>query len=77
MPRKTAVKTKDKKTRKRKMQKYARLRGMKDVLPEEYKYWELAQKKASDLAAAYGFLVSRLAAASRPTTAAFTRRRRR
>ena len=33
----------------------SRLRGMKDVLPDEYKYWSLVIKKASELAKAYGF----------------------
>lgn len=33
----------------------SRLRGMKDVLFEEYKYWDLVLKKATDLASAYGF----------------------
>jgi histidyl-tRNA synthetase len=34
---------------------YQRLRGMKDVLFEEYRYWELVVNKALDLAAIYGF----------------------
>lgn len=33
----------------------SRLRGMKDVLPDEYKYWSLVIKKASELAKFYGF----------------------
>jgi len=33
----------------------SRLRGMKDILPEEYKYWHLVIKKASELSKAYGF----------------------
>lgn len=33
----------------------SRLRGMKDILPDEYKYWNLIIKKASDLSKAYGF----------------------
>lgn len=33
----------------------SRLRGMKDVLPDEYKYWNLVIKKASELAKFYGF----------------------
>lgn len=32
-----------------------RLRGMKDILPDEYKYWNLVIKKASELSKAYGF----------------------
>ncbi len=35
--------------------KFFRLRGMKDVLPKEYKYWHLVVRKASELAKAYGF----------------------
>ena len=34
---------------------FARLRGMKDVLFDEYRYWDLVFKKANDLARAYGF----------------------
>jgi len=33
----------------------SRLRGMKDVLPDEYKYWNLVIKKATELSKAYGF----------------------
>jgi histidyl-tRNA synthetase len=33
----------------------SRLRGMKDVLFDEYRYWDLVLKKATDLASAYGF----------------------
>ncbi|MDD4901230.1 MAG: histidine--tRNA ligase [Patescibacteria group bacterium] len=33
----------------------SRLRGMKDVLPEEYRYWNLVIKKATELAKSYGF----------------------
>lgn len=33
----------------------SRLRGMKDILPDEYKYWQLIFKKASELSKAYGF----------------------
>jgi len=33
----------------------SRLRGMKDVLPDEYKYWNLVIKKASELSKSYGF----------------------
>lgn len=39
----------------RRKTKFNRLRGMKDVLFEEYRYWELLKKKASDLALYYGF----------------------
>ena len=33
----------------------SKLRGMKDILFEEYKYWDLVIKKASDFALLYGF----------------------
>src|SRR3989338_714393 len=33
----------------------SRLRGMKDVLPDEYKYWNLVIKKATELSKAYCF----------------------
>jgi len=33
----------------------SRLRGMKDILPDEYKYWSLVIKKASELSRSYGF----------------------
>jgi histidyl-tRNA synthetase len=36
-------------------EKFARLRGMKDIIFEENKYWDLVLKKASDLAETYGF----------------------
>jgi len=36
-------------------EKFARLRGMKDVVFEENKYWDLIVKKATDLANAYSF----------------------
>jgi histidyl-tRNA synthetase len=35
--------------------KYSRLRGMKDILFDEYKYWDLVIKKASELAKIYSF----------------------
>ncbi len=41
--------------RTKKAQKFSRLRGMKDVLFEEYRYWDLVIRKASELAKAYGF----------------------
>lgn len=34
---------------------FSRLRGMRDILFEEYKYWDLVINKASDLAKVYGF----------------------
>jgi len=36
-------------------EKFARLRGMKDITFDEGKYWDLVVKKASDLATVYGF----------------------
>lgn len=33
----------------------SRLRGMKDILPEEYRYWDVVKSKAEDLAEIYGF----------------------
>jgi histidyl-tRNA synthetase len=35
--------------------RYVRLRGMKDITFDEYKYWELVIKKATELAKAYSF----------------------
>ncbi len=34
---------------------FSLLRGMKDVLPDEYKYWNLISRKGNELAKAYGF----------------------
>lgn len=34
---------------------FSRLRGMKDILFDEYKYWDLVIKKATELARAYSF----------------------
>jgi histidyl-tRNA synthetase len=42
-------------SKKKKIKRLHRLRGMKDVLFSESKYWELVVKKAKDLAAVYGF----------------------
>ncbi|MCK5320140.1 histidine--tRNA ligase, partial [Candidatus Parcubacteria bacterium] len=39
----------------RRNNRFSRLRGMKDVLFDEYKYWDLIIRKASDLADFYGF----------------------
>ena len=33
----------------------AKIKGMKDVLPEEYKYWQLVNRKAQELAKIYNF----------------------
>lgn len=59
MPRKKIDKTKESKPKKRESKKdqdkFSRLRGMKDVLFDEYNYWELVIKKATELAKAYSF----------------------
>lgn len=56
MPKKAAPKnTVVKPKKERKKTKFGKLRGMKDVLSEEHKYWQLLQKKAADLALFYGF----------------------
>ncbi len=46
---------KEKDFRVRRSEKYSRLRGMKDILFDEYKYWNLVLKKATDLSATYSF----------------------
>lgn len=33
----------------------AKIKGMKDILPDEYKYWHLVNRKASELAKLYNF----------------------
>jgi len=45
---------KDKKSQSKKY-KFTKLRGMKDILPEEYKYWDLVIRKATELSKAYDF----------------------
>lgn len=58
MPRKAAsTKAKDeaKIKKPRKPQRFSKLRGMKDVMVKEGKYWSLIMKKAEDLAQIYGF----------------------
>ena len=42
-------------TKKQRERRIPRLRGMRDILFEEYKYWELALRKADDLAKTFGF----------------------
>ncbi len=49
------IEEKNKEPRIRTSQKYTRLRGMKDILFDEYRYFDLLKKKASQLAAYYGF----------------------
>ncbi len=34
---------------------FSRLRGMKDITSEDYKYWDLVMRKAEDLASVYSF----------------------
>lgn len=41
--------------KKKKSKSFSRLRGMKDILFDEYRYWQLVTKKAADLATAYSF----------------------
>ncbi len=41
--------------RKRGRKRFSRLRGMKDILFDEFKYWNLVYKKATELARIYGF----------------------
>ena len=59
MSRKSIKKIVDKETKKefkpKRSDKYSRLRGMKDILFDEYKYWDLVVKKATDLSTIYGF----------------------
>ena len=58
MPRKATKTTKKKleaRNKTKKPGKYSRLRGMKDILFDEYRYFDLVIKKARDLAAIYGF----------------------
>lgn len=41
--------------RKKGRKRFSRLRGMKDILFDEFKYWDLVYKKATELARTYGF----------------------
>ncbi len=52
---KTSIKIGGKKTKKSNKKDFSRLRGMKDILFDEHKYWDLVTKKATELAKAYGF----------------------
>ncbi len=45
----------EKASRSRKNRFISRLRGTKDILPDEYKYWNLVIKKATELSRSYGF----------------------
>lgn len=55
MPRIAKEKINKEPVRMRKPVRFSRLRGMKDILFDEYKYWNLILKKASDLAEVYDF----------------------
>jgi histidyl-tRNA synthetase len=39
----------------KKASRFSRLRGMKDILFDEARYWDLVEKKANDMAAVYGY----------------------
>lgn len=54
MPKKPGV-SKKPIVKEKNIQKFSRLRGMKDVLIDEYKYWDLIVKKSNKLAKIYGF----------------------
>jgi len=54
MPKKIINKVVEKKAS-RKPRNFTRLRGMKDILFEEHKYWDLVERKTRDLARIYGF----------------------
>jgi len=45
----------EKASRARRIRFISRLRGTKDILPDEYKYWSLVVKKATELSRSYGF----------------------
>ncbi|MBU0722526.1 histidine--tRNA ligase [Patescibacteria group bacterium] len=47
--------TEEKISRARKIKFISRLRGTKDILPDEYKYWNLVIKKATEFSRSYGF----------------------
>lgn len=57
MPRKkiTQKPKENKEVRPRNIKKFLRLRGMKDILFDEYRYWDLVTKKATELSRVYGF----------------------
>ena len=54
-PEKEKQEKQERRQRARRAERHARLRGMKDVLFEEFKYHNLVIRKACDLAATYGF----------------------
>lgn len=54
MPKKIEKKVTEKRASK-KVKNFTRLRGMKDILFEEHRYWDLVEKKARELAKVYGF----------------------
>ncbi|HAM88701.1 MAG: Histidine-tRNA ligase [Candidatus Falkowbacteria bacterium GW2011_GWC2_38_22] len=55
MPRIAKEKINKEPVRAKKIVRFSRLRGMKDVLFDEYRYWDLITKKATDLADVYDF----------------------
>jgi histidyl-tRNA synthetase len=62
MPRKKSVrfqkpkiKEKDREKKVSNIKSFSRLKGMKDILFDEYRYWDLVIKKATEMARVYGF----------------------
>lgn len=51
----TATSKSQKRISGKKPKKFSRLQGMRDIMPQEYKYWYLVKKKAGDLAKYYSF----------------------
>ena len=55
MRRENKLKEKEKFPKEKRERTYSRLRGMRDVLFDEYRYYDLVEGKARDLAEVYGF----------------------
>lgn len=55
MTKKSAKTTQVLKKGSKKIKKFSRLQGMRDVMPKDYKYWKLINKKIEDLGSYYGF----------------------
>lgn len=55
MPRTKKLKTETSKKPSHAATNLGRVRGLKDVLPDEYKYWELVSRKASEMARIYSY----------------------
>jgi len=49
------MKEKEKEKKVSSIKSFSRLKGMKDILFDEYRYWELVIKKATEMARVYGF----------------------